>query len=161
MDEQLVQLFLGPNEPVLGWTNSWSTLGYICHKDITFLRPSLHGPKRAGRIVTRTKGRGTKRQGTVFSRATIISQKYHTMCVQQSPVMRAQTRTRVFIGSIEQQQLGHKTQSSNLKKVHCTNIVYGEISKPEPASGRPGPLLTKYTRKIRRRLESTHEPHTL
>ncbi len=31
-----------------------------------FLRPSVHGPKRAGLNVTRTKGRGTKRQGTSF-----------------------------------------------------------------------------------------------
>jgi hypothetical protein len=56
--------FPGTQGTVLGWTNSWSTLGYICHKDQTFLRPSVHGPKRAGLNVTRTKGRGTKHQGT-------------------------------------------------------------------------------------------------
>jgi hypothetical protein len=39
--------------------NSWFTLGYICHKDQMFLRPSVLGPKHAGRIVTRTKGWGT------------------------------------------------------------------------------------------------------
>ncbi len=31
--------------------------------DEMFLRPSVHGPKRAGQIVTRSKGRGIKRQG--------------------------------------------------------------------------------------------------
>ncbi len=41
------------------------SLGYICHKDETFLAPSVQGPKRAGRIVTRTKGWRTKRQGTL------------------------------------------------------------------------------------------------
>ncbi len=41
---------------VLGWTNSWSTLGYICNKDLTILRFSVQGPKRAGWIVTRTIG---------------------------------------------------------------------------------------------------------
>jgi hypothetical protein len=65
IDEQLVQLFLGPNARVLGWTNSWSTLGYICHKDERFLRTSVHGPKRAGLNVARTKGRGTKHQGAL------------------------------------------------------------------------------------------------
>jgi hypothetical protein len=34
--------------------------------DLKFLRPSVHGPKRAGRIVARTKCRGTKRQGTLL-----------------------------------------------------------------------------------------------
>jgi hypothetical protein len=47
MDKQLVQLFLGPNERFWGGENSWSNLGYICHKDQTFLRPRVYGPKRA------------------------------------------------------------------------------------------------------------------
>jgi hypothetical protein len=33
--------------------------------DQTFLRPSVYGPKHVGRIVTRTKGRGIKCQGTL------------------------------------------------------------------------------------------------
>ncbi len=64
--------FPGTQWTVLGWTNSWSTLGYICHKDQKFLRVSVHGLKRAGWCVTRTKGWGTKRHGTEYFRIDLF-----------------------------------------------------------------------------------------
>jgi hypothetical protein len=51
MDKQLGPSFPGTQWTVLEWTNSWSTLGCICHKDWTFFRPSVHGPKHVGWIV--------------------------------------------------------------------------------------------------------------
>ncbi len=51
VDEQLVQHF---NRP-FGVDEQLSILGYKCHKDQKFLAPSLHGPKRASQIVTKTK----------------------------------------------------------------------------------------------------------
>ncbi len=84
----VVPTFPGTKWTVLGWTNSWSTLGYICHKDQTFLRPIVHGLKRAGLNVTRTKGRGTKHQGTgsllanlgVCSSLTNSSEGFENIC---------------------------------------------------------------------------------
>ncbi len=83
------------------------------------LRPSVHGPKRAGLNVTRTKGRGTKHQGTLLTdrptspklwsfrsglAALLLTDRPTTLL--HSVVMRAAVRTEVVLTPALKEQPG-------------------------------------------------------
>ncbi len=98
-----------------------------------FLRLTIHGPKRAGRIVTRKKGRGTNRQGTA-------NQTLTGRIAKSSHKLKHNRNTEIDISSavIISKLIGHYTRNRALKalrlgklKININPLNQQEISSSQ------------------------------